>query len=269
MRGCALVVVLAGCRYGFEAQPDASIDAPDAAPPPPDYCARIPPLAAPPVLDGALDPGIALQTLVPVGWQSKTPSPVAQVEVPVRFAIAYRADQLYYFVDIADPDHFPSADADSSFCGDGVELYIDHDGVFANDPDFDYPGTTQFIGRAPIDASTPKLDLGERYAERSLKGAWQSSYGAYPRAGGYTFEAIIVASDLDLASWSLVAGGRVGIDLSVNFSTTDGSLVSTTECPKGTRVGQFFLRVDEAHLTDYAQGAPYYWPAAYCSALLD
>jgi hypothetical protein len=278
VRGCALVIALAGCRYGFEPVAQVGVDAPgdgrgdvpDAtAPAGLDYCARIPPLAAPPVLDGVLDPGLELQTLVPVGWQSRATPPAPLPDVPVRFAIAYRPDRLYFFVDVADPDRFPARAQDPSYCGDGVELYVDHDGVFTSAPELDWPGTTQFIGRAPPDATTVKSDGGERYAQHEYAGVWQGAYAAYPRSGGYTLEAIIVAGDIGLASWSLVAGGRVGVDLSINVSTPDGAKVAVSGCPQSTRLGQFFLRIDESHIGDYAAGAPYYWPTAYCSALLD
>jgi hypothetical protein len=280
MRGwVASVLVVAGCgRLGFgdasdggalgdgvgDGGDDGGADAEVAT----GYCARIPPLGAVPTLDGTLEAGLTLETLVPVGWQSgEVPLPPVP-NVPVQFAIAYRADALYFFLDVADPDRFPARSQDASYCGDGVELYVDHDGMLAEAPLYDTIGALQFIARAPVDAMTPRTS-GEVYFRQGLVGAWQAGFVATPRSGGYTFEAVVDAATMGLGSWSLASSGRVGIDLSLNLSTSDGATVQSSDCPQNVRLGQFFLRIDTSMLAQYGGGAPYMTSTAFCIAQLD
>lgn len=160
MRGLlAGVFVVAGCRIGFDAPPDAL---PGDAPPA-DYCARVPGLADPPAIDGALEAGLVLQTLVPVGWDSSVLPLPPVPDVPVRFAAGYRPDGVYFFVDVSDPDRFPAPSTELSYCGDGVEIYVDHDGVFTEAPSFDSAGSMQFIARAPATATEPSADGADRW----------------------------------------------------------------------------------------------------------
>ena len=209
------------------------------------------------------------QALVPVGWQSaETPLP-PMPSVPVQFAVGYRPDGVYFFIDVADPDRFPARQNDLTYCGDGVEVYVDHDGAFNNAPDFDDTGTVQFIARAPDSDTAPRTDGGEYFARRMYGGVWQAGYGAFPYAGGYTVEAFIDAAALGLASWTPAAGSHVGIDISINLSRADGAVIPIGECSQNRRLGQFFLRIDDTLLGEYAAGAPYYWPTAFCTAQLE
>jgi hypothetical protein len=258
------------CRYGFTEIPgDAAGDgaARDAQVPATGMCARIPSLAAPPTFDGALEAGLVAETLVPVGWLASDAS-APLPDIPVQFAVAYRPDGVYFFVDVADPNLFPARPQDFSYCGDGIEIYVDHDGVFTNAPQFDIPGAVQFIARAPETATAPRSE-GEYYVDRSLGGTWSTQMVAVPRSGGYVVEAFIDAPAMMIGSWPLAAGERVGFDLGVNVSSPDGSVVQGNDCPQSCRLGQFFLRIDEANANEYAGGAPFVYPAALCSALLE
>src|SRR5688500_2421346 len=156
MRWSVLLGFALGCRFGFDSPlaVDATPDVPDAAPP--DYCARIPALAAPPAIDGAIEPGLRMQTLIPVGWQDTGDLGTAPIDVPVELAIAYRPDGLYFVVDVRDADRFPAPPACGSYCGDAVELYVDHDGEFPAAPDYDAIGAMQLITRAPATSTAPR-----------------------------------------------------------------------------------------------------------------
>jgi len=215
------------------------------------------------MIDGVLDPGLRMRTLVPIGWQSNEQPLPPMPDVPVQVSIAYRPNGLYFFLDISDPNRFPALMQEVAYCGDSVELYIDHDGVLDVAPDYDPIGALQFIGRAPVDETTPRSD-GEVYLPTTLLHAWQTGFVATPRPGGYTLEAFIDATAMGLGSWSLASGSHVGIDLALGLSTADGSLVPLVECPQSTRLGQFFLQVDESMLQVYGRGAPYKTSTALC-----
>jgi hypothetical protein len=269
-----VAIACAGCgRHGFDERFDGQI-APadglrdDVSEPNQGYCATVPALGAAPVIDGTLEQGLTLQTMIPVGWQSSVMPLPPVPDVPINFAIAYRPDGLYIFVDVADPSRFPARMQDPAYCGDSIELYVDHDGVFGAAPQFDAVGALQFIARAPDTDTLTRVD-GEYYMMTNLVGAWQTGYAVVPRAGGYVFEGFIDAGVMQLADWSLARGNRVGFDLGFNVSRTDGATVPLSECPQNLRLGQFFLRIDETFAEQYGGGAPFWVPTAFCSALID
>jgi hypothetical protein len=209
-----------------------------------DYCSELPPLGAAPVIDGVLDCGPPLLDITPVGWTSTTsPLPAG---VSARLAAAWRPDGVYFFVDVDDPTRLPRPASTGVWCGDGVELYVDDDGSYMAAPMYDAPGSIQALALAPGDDATSVSTGGERYRSPNggLVSAWSSPrYAAFPRPGGYTFEAFIMADDLDLPSWTLAAGGAVGLDVSINVSTSADPPPASETAECGLRLGQFFLRV--------------------------
>jgi hypothetical protein len=100
----------------------------------------------------------------------------------------------------------------------------------------------------------------------SLLGPWTSTlFRAFSRPGGYTVEAVVVASDLGLASWSLA--GHVGFDLSVDVSAPDGTFVGDPgPCNPRRRVGIFHLRVTGSQ--SCPDGGPYCDVRAFCNPAL-
>ena len=260
MRWLALLLV-GGCgRIAFDERVDASVIEPD-------LCASVPALAAAPAIDGVLDASARTQTLAPLGWQSREIPEPPIPNIPVAFAIAWRPDGLYWFVDVSDSDRFPSLSSMFAYCGDGVELYVDDDGVFASTPNFDL-GTGQYIVRAPVTDVDSRHEGDSFIADMQLS-TWTGNYIAVPRAGGYVVEAFIDATALAIARWSLAPGVRVGLDLGLNVSRPDGAFVPLPECPQNLRLGQFFQHVDDSMAAQFGRGAPYETPTAYCTPILE
>ena len=228
-----------------------------------DYCASIPALDVDPVIDGVIDCGLVRHDLIPVGWRGGG-SGAPPLTVSATYAVAWRLDRLYLFVDVSDPDRFSRQ---PEFCADGVELYVDSDGTFAGQT-YDDPGTRQFTVAAPADDVTT-LRSGGVYVDRVRRGTWTSTrFGAFPREGGYTVEADVTAADLGLATWSLT--DRIAFDLGIDVSTPDGSpgpLLSPL-CPSNgdLRLGQFFARINEN--TSNCDNRPYCDVAAFCTPTL-
>jgi hypothetical protein len=256
------VLAIAGCgRFDFEAHVTDAASLPDA--PTYDYCTQVPALAAGAVIDGVLDAGLATTYLTPKWLGTTVPD-----NVSARIAAAWRADRLYLYVDVTDPDRWPARPADAVFCGDAVELYVDSDGLYPSAPMYDDPGTVQLVVAAPVEDVTPAF-RGAVYRKSTSAVPWASSrFGAYPRAGGYTVEAEIVAADLGLASWTL--GGQIGFDLAIDVSTPDGSPGNDMPvlCSNGGyRSSQYFLRI-AAPSTACVDGGAYCNTAAFCTAAL-
>lgn len=256
----AVVALVAGCgRLGFEPLDagegaldapgiDAPADAPDAPDTPPvdapdagcvalpgDLCTTVPRLAAPPTLDGRLEPCLALSAVPEVAWTDTGTS-----DVTARAATAWRSDLLYVYVEVDDPSLHPAGMTDDAYCGDGVEVYVDDDGTYAAAPDYDVPGTSQLIVAAPVNESAVSTQAS-RWAAGAGELPWPGRRMVMRgRPGGYALELLVDANALGLSSWTLAAGGRVGFDLSINVSTPDGSpTTDPSDC--GSRLGQFFL----------------------------
>ena len=260
------IVVVAACgRFSFDEGGDASAGSDALAI---DYCSRIPMLAAPVVIDGVLEAGLSPQRLVPVGWlPSVSGSTAAMPPIETSFAVGWRLDGVYFFIDVRDPDRHPPPLSVLPYCGDGVEVYVDSDGAYPAAPSYDAPGARQLIARAPQTDNMPEAG-GAIWLVNMQNGPWTTGFTAYPQVGGYSFEAFIDAAALGLATWSLASGGRVGIDLSINASTPDGSPVPIPDCNPNLRLGQFFLRFDESYPT-IREGAPFTVPTAFCTATLE
>ncbi len=269
-----VTTLLPACgRIGYDPLDQSGRDAglaPDAGATPdagaaPDYCAELPALAAVPVIDGQLDPGLVLRPLTPVAWTGAGVLPAGQ---HAAYAAAWRPDGLYIYVEVVDPDRVPAAPGQFRWCGDGVELYVDADGSYASPPAYDDPGTRQLIVGAPADAITA-VHGGEAWCPscgdtvpRDRSG---SAFISVPRADGYAFEAHVLATDLDQFLWTPGAGEALGIDLAVNVSA---SLPTGLPCisdgsSAGSRVGSYYLRVSAN-----APVFPYDTVDAFCTPTL-
>jgi hypothetical protein len=91
---------------------------------------------------------------------------------------------------------------------------------------------------APIEGQTEPV-RGDVYLGGTREHDWDPTrYVGVPTATGYAVELLVAASDLDLTSWSLEAGGYVGFDLAHSVSHPVG--VTGAD---GNRMGQYFLRV--------------------------
>ena len=230
-----------------------------------DYCLALPSLAEAPVLDGALDCGPALIELVPVGWHS----PEAYLgDHPARYASAWRPDGLYFYIEVDDALRLPALASDKDpWCGDGIELYADADGVYVSAPDYDDPGAIQLLATAPARDPSTVLAVDARYHTRSNKRGsdWPASgHITVARANGYALEAFVTAADLALSSWSLAAGAHVGIDIAINVSV--GIESERVEC--GYNLGQYYLRVSSTPCTSDAC-RPYSNASAFCTPVLE
>ena len=235
---------------------DAQVDgARNDAGSPPDYCVEIPALPDPPAIDGRLDGALALRAIVPVGWSGPGAGPTDPIESS--YAVGWRPDGLYFFVHVRDPSVFAAPPgARGYWCGDAPELYVDADGILAED--YDLPGTAQMIAAAPEgEAAVAK---GDRYANTGRLGRWDGAFSTFRASDGYVLEAFVQAGELDLPSWSLSAGSSVGIDVSINVSTPDGS-APPGGC--GVREGQFFLRIGSEPV-----GLPFEDARGFCNATL-
>lgn len=234
----------------------------DAGPPPlGTFCEDVRALATAPVIDGVLEPGLSLKSAPKLDWFGARPLPD---DHDASYAVAYRSDGLYVFVAVEDPNLLPAPPADWEYCGDGVEVYLDADGMFPSAPLYDVPGTIQFITSAPIDSSTPQA-RGSRWNNVTFAlGAWTSSeFGAFPTPTGYAFEGMFRAADLGLASWTLSPTNSVGLALGINVAVQ----ANDPDALCGHRLGQYFNRV--ALTPNGACGTgPFCTTDAFCSAPL-
>ena len=228
-----------------------------------EYCSSLPPLPAPPVIDGVLDCGPALVPAPPVDWIGPSPLPAFPVGNSAQVAVAWRPDGLYVFMAVTTPAAFPAELSDPVFFGAGVEIFVDDDAVYANPPSFDNPGTIQLVVAAPPDSVTVG-HRGEGFRNAADEGPWASSqFATYPTATGFVFEGFVTASDLGLATWVLGPGDAVGLDLAV-----DVSYPTTMTGPQGHRVGQYFFHVTTAPGDAAAFGMPYGDPRSFCAPTL-
>ncbi len=253
---------------GVEDSPvDAPPDAPDASCPVSatvDYCTALPPLPAPPVIDGVLDCGPALVAAPPVDWIGPAPLPAFPVGNAAEVAMAWRPDGLYVFMAITTPAAFPADLSDPAFYGAGVELFVDSDGVYVSPPSYDNPGTIQLVVPAPVDSMTPSR-RAEGYRDAVDQGPWTSTqFATFPSATGFVFEGFVAAADLGVPSWTLAAGDTVGLDLAVDVSFPTAAMTG----PQGHRVGQYFFHVTTAPDDAAAFGMPYGDPRSFCAPTL-
>ena len=178
----------------------------------PDYCTSVPALAQAPVIDGRVDCDLRMQSIVPMLTQ-----PPDLAGIPARYAIAWRPDGIYVVIDVDRAVRQPAPTNQFPNCGDGIEIYIDDDGNYDHSPDYDALGTRQFIIAAPVD------DVTTSHRGAVLRGdgvvtPWTAfeRFGAFPRPGGFTVEALITGGDLGVPAWALAAGAFVGFNVSIN-----------------------------------------------------
>jgi hypothetical protein len=191
-------------------------------------------LAAKPVLDGQVDCGLPLRELAPQGWTGAGGVPGGR---SARWVAAWRPDGLYLFVEVTVPSRAPSGDPASPYCGDAVEFYVDSDGAYGNAPAYDAPGTIQVVVPAPRDAAS---SVASTWRGGAALGPAKSDYRSVPLPNGYAVEAFVRAAELGLPSWSPAAGGRVGLNLSIDLGGGGD--------PACRRLGQFSLRTAPSQL---------------------
>lgn len=199
-----------------------------------DVCTAFGALPAPPVIDGVLECGVPLWTMPVVVASGPGPLPA---NVGATVAAAWRPDGLYFFVTVtgAGPDRYPAPSSEVAWCGDAVELFVDHDGVFPNAPSYNDPGTAQLVAMAP--AATDQVSTsGQVFRDGALIEAWNGQFVAHATDDGFTVEAFVTAADLGLTSWTLGAGDNVGLDISVDL----GSSQDPGDC---ARLGQFTIQL--------------------------
>lgn len=242
------------------ATPDSSLDAATATQVS-DYCAQIPALPDPPVLDGRVDGALSVLAFAPAGWTSKGGAPLP-TSTTAEYALAFRPEGLYFYVRVYDPNRQPAAPGDAVWRGDGVELYVDDDGSYASLPSYDDPGTIQIVVAAPDNGTTPTT-RANLYRDRLDQGAWTSpNFKAFALPDGYVVEALVEADALGLSTWSLTSGLTVGVDLGVNVSA--GPSQDAGALLDGNRIGEYFLHVGGAD----CGGLPFCTPEAFCVATL-
>jgi hypothetical protein len=222
-------------------------------------CDQVPALAAPPVIDGVLEPG-----LTPLRWLDEG-APNVPAGIVATAAVAYRPDGVYFYVNVEDPTRDPAPPTALAYCGDAVELFVDSDGMLQAPPAYDDPGTIQLIVAGPVDAVTPS-HRGERFRYATNlgmgvdKGNWSGNFIAVPTSRGYAVEAFVVASDLDLTTWALAPGGKIGWNLSLNIGG-----------PEDAGIDACTTRSQQIHLRQAASGsctAPYCNASALCTPTL-
>ena len=222
-------------------------------------CEMLPALDVEPVIDGRLEVGMAAAPFPKDAWYRDVTNDSSDRpdDVSARWAAAHGAWGLYVFVDIDTPRVSPAAVSEPGWCGDGVEIYVDHDAAFAPNGRYDDPGTRQLLVVAPTAAGTSRRGETNRGFSGSNAPWASTSYAAFARPGGYTVEALVTTADLGLVTWSLEEGRRIGFDLGLNVSRA--SAAQDVAC--GTRLGQFFLRATTTE-------RPYESTLAFCAPTL-
>lgn len=228
-----------------------------------DYCQGLPAMTGRPRIDGELDCGLPLAVIEPVGWTADGPVPASQ---SARFAAGWLPEGLYVYIEVTDPQLQHAPPGAPPWQGDGVEVYVDDDGVFADPVRYDAPGTVQVVAAAPRPGQL-QIRRGERYRDGQTLGVWvPDSFVSVPVPGGYVLEALIGARDLDRAEWTLADGQRLGLNLSINLSAgelADGDDDDAGVMLEGERLGQYFLRVGGTGCA-----APFCDVGSFCSPTL-
>lgn len=205
------------------------------------YCERIHRLASAPVIDGVLDAGLPLQDLAKTFVRIPADNPpefsTLPSDVSLRFAVAWFDTGLYFFGEVTDPDRYPALVSMDEWLGDGFEVYVDHDGVFAAPGVFDNPGTRTLTVAAPANDTDPST-RGGIFRPGTRQGPWRGDFIAVPKGYGYDVELVVVAADLGLKTWNLQPGDSLGFDLSHGVSFPAGEVGS-----EGRRLGHYFLQI--------------------------
>jgi hypothetical protein len=230
-----------------------------------DYCTSLPALPAVQNIDGVLDCGPQLIDITPVSWTS-TNEPLP-TDNHARYAAAWRPEGLYVYVEVDDPALLPALSGQNPWCGDGVELYADSDGVYAS-ANYDLPGAMQLVSTAPPSTAGTTLAEDALYHTdmSSRVDKWSANHIAVQRANGYALEAFITAAELKLTTpWMLTAGGKVGFDIAINVSVSSASSSQKVDCGYG--MGQYYLRVSQTPCNRNSC-RPHANASAFCTATL-
>ena len=225
---------------------------------------EVPALLDVPVIDGIIEDGLELAYVTPVAWQLET-EPIPDGN-EMYYAIAWYNTGVYFFIDVIDPNRNPPALGSFLYMGDSVEIYVDHDGVYNTAlPDYDDPGTREFIISAPYNDTTPstrgviRSPLGDVESYSNITGdQWIST----PTATGYVIEIFVIAENLNLATLDFIAGDTISFDLSHNVSVAPGETGLD-----GNRLSQYYLKIRdpaEGDNNDY----PWRNQAVFCPATL-
>ena len=208
------------------------------------------------MIDGVVECGLRLVPLAPIAWTGVEPIPT---DHSAEFAIAWHAEGVYFFVHVATPTVRPADALEGSYCGDGVEVYLDADGVFAASPAYDQPGTRQFVVAAPLGATSSRA-FG--YVSTGAAEEWTAGRAIAVRTGdGYVVEAFVKQEDLLLPPGTFGASGVVGINVAINVAA---AVDAPSVC--GRRLGQYFLR--SAPIDGLCSGLPFCDVRAFCTPTL-
>jgi len=206
------------------------------------------------VIDGALECGLALRAVEPMGWNGSAPLPDKRAS----YAAAWSEQGLYVYVEVRGLPLQPHPPGEPLFCGDAVELYVDSDAVAPDDAGtYDPAGTMQFVIAAP---SGDGIEAA-RFVQGMPAGPWVSPNLRTERLpDGYAVEALIGAADIALWSWSIQS--QLGFSLAIDVSGPDSA--QPRRC--GNQLGQFFLRTQPP--SRVCPGEPWCDARAFCAPLL-
>jgi len=222
---------------------------------PPNYCAALPSLPQPPLIDGSLECGLTLSPIPPLGWTGAGAEP----DKSASYAAAWHRDGLYVYVEVHGGAIRPHPPEQPIFCGDAVELYVDSDAETDDAGMYDSSGTMQFVVAAP--SATAPMDAF-RFIQGAPQGGWISQLlRVTPLADGYSVEALITGADLGLWEWH--PNAQLGFSIVIDVAGTDGP-PSREGCT--AQSGQFFLRLGEPHGS--CPGQPWCDARAFCDAQL-
>jgi hypothetical protein len=221
-----------------------------------DYCAELPRLIDAPAIDGALECGLALSPMQPLGWKNADAGP----DKHASYAAAWHRDGVYLYVEVHGPPGIPHAAGEPIFCGDAVELFLDADAQTDDAGSYDAMGTMQFVVAAPSGSAAPDA---WRFKQGESQGAWISqSLRVTPLADGYSVEASLTGPDVGLWQWN--PDGRLGFSLAIDVASDQPNLPNREGCT--SKSGQFFLRLAEPRAT--CPGEPWCDATAFCAASL-
>jgi hypothetical protein len=260
---CAALFAISGCTdAGDLSVGDLRVQAPSLCslpPPQADYCERLPRISAP-LIDGQLDCGLELQ---PVSTKTRS-FPSLPLGTSAEYAAAFSAEGLYYFVKIRKLGLHPANPDDLLFCGDAVQLFADSNGQHPDAPNYDVPGTAQFVIRAPApDQRTARVGSVYVYAppETDTVTPWSSSsFVAMTTEEGYVVEALVTGADLGTPLWQPRAGQHAGFNV---WICVGGERISSNDC--GNRVNDFGLRLAPG---DALVRVPHFDTRAFCDPIL-
>ena len=226
------------------------------------YCEEIPALSEQPVIDGVPDVDFDLEFVEPVGWNNNVDALPDGHEMA--YVVAWYNTGIYFYIEVIDPDRNPPEAGDNLYLGDGVEVYVDHDGNYLTPPpDYDYIGTRQIILPAPEDDVTPTAFGTIRTATGWLFDPFTGDqWAVIPTPGGYVVEIFVVPENLNLTAMNYEAGDHIGFDLAHNVSLPPGETGVD-----GNRLGQYFLKVREPFLGDM-NDFPWSNESVFCTAIL-